>query len=163
MKFKKEKKINFSEINYKFFKLKLKVTSSEKIRDICLQKNEEGIFMGRIWKSFSVINNIKKINGGIFCESAFGEFKIGICNCNKKKWITYPKFPKKLRRFEVFTCKNCLTQTIYNLFEKNIFIGNIIFPFKEKFFSKINKYFYKNPKFINFIEKKKIKKKYGRN
>lgn len=96
-------------------KLKIRVSSPKKIRSLCIRYTSEGFSMGRVWSAITVAyKDIKPISGGLFCESAFGPLKQGVCACTRTRWRSHPKFPRKLRRIEIVRCPNCFTKTMYS-------------------------------------------------
>ena len=102
------------QFKFPIHKLKICVSSPKKIRSLCIQYSSEGFFMGRVWSAITVAyKDIKPISGGLFCESAFGSLKQGVCACTRTRWRSHPKFPRKLRRIEIMHCFNCFTKTMY--------------------------------------------------
>jgi hypothetical protein len=118
-------------------KLRICVSSPNRIRSICLRQSPEGFLIGRVWNARTVkYKTLKPIPGGLFCERAFGAFQRGICSCKRSQWRLYPKFPKKLGRFEISYCFDCSTQTIYPLYpNRDRKVNNTTFYFQWKIFS----------------------------
>jgi hypothetical protein len=77
--------------------LQVRIASPNQIRSLCLRKSSEGFSVGRVWNSRTVsYKDLKPIPGGLFCESAFGPLRGGICACKRTRWRSYPKSPKKI-------------------------------------------------------------------
>ena len=115
-------------------RLQIRISSPNQIRSFCLRKNSEGFLIGRVWNASTVnYKDLKPISGGLFCESTFGSTQLGSCVCNRIRWISYPKLPKKLGRTEILTCPYCLTRTIYPAYCETVSIEN--YQIKSSFFS----------------------------